>query len=136
MRSVALKGFDHQGRVLASAECRVVCEFIIEQSRSLHRALDMRLLVNGLMDFLAWEEGDTGCHWQDMVATRLKERPITFAVQPDFGTRADRRRRELAIVREIAATTSDRDERLRLWVKTTGKSQATLYRRLAEIGGS
>jgi hypothetical protein len=135
MRSVALKGFEQQGRVLAPAECREICEFIVEQSRSLHRALDMRLLLNGFMDYLSWQEGDAGCHWRDMLATRLKERPITFAVRPDLGTRADRRRRELAIAREIIETTTDRHERLRLWVERTGKSEPTLYRRLAEIAG-
>jgi hypothetical protein len=134
MRSVALKGFEHQGRVLSPAEGWQICEFIVEQSRSLHRALDMRLLVNGFMDYLAWQEGDAGCHWKDMVATRLKERPITFAVRPDLGTRADRRLRELAIAREIVETTTNRHERLRLWVEWTGKSEPTLYRRLAEIG--
>jgi hypothetical protein len=66
----------------------------------------MRLLVNGLMDYLAWQEDDAGCHWRDMVATQLKERPITFAVRPDLGTRTDRRLRELAIAREIVEKTT------------------------------
>ena len=35
--------------------------------------------------------------------------------------------------REIVETTTDRHERLRLWVERTGKSEPTLYRRLAEI---
>lgn len=135
MRGVALRGFEHQGRVMTPAECRGVCEFLVEQSRSLHRPLDMRMLVNSFMDYLAWSEGDAGCHWHDMVATRLKERPITFEVRPDLGTKADRKRRELETTREIAAATTDRAERLRLWVERTGKSEPTLYRRLEEIGG-
>jgi hypothetical protein len=134
MRSIAARGYEHRGRVLAPAECWEICEFIVEQSRSLHRAVDMRLLVNGFMDYASWQEGDAGCHWRDLLATRLKERPITFAVPPDLGTRADRKRRELAIAREIVETTTDRHERLRLWAERTGKSEPTLYRRLAEIG--
>jgi hypothetical protein len=136
MRSVALKGFEHEGRSLTPAECLGICEFIVEQSRSLHRALDMRLLVNGFMDFLAWQDCDAGCHWHDMVATRLKERPITFAVEPVLGTRAERKQKEQAIAREIAETTDDRQERLRLWNERTGKSEPTLYRRLAGIEGA
>lgn len=136
MRRVALEGFENRGCVIAPDECSEVCEFLIAQSRSLHRQLDMRMLVNSLMDYLSWCEGDAGCHWHDMVATRLKERPITFAVRPDTGTRADRKRRELEIAREVAATTADRAERLRLWSERTGKSEPTLYRRLAEVDES
>jgi hypothetical protein len=135
MRSLAQKGFEHQDRVMTPAECLEVCEFLIEQSRSLHRPLDMRMLVNSFMDFLAWQDCDAGCHWQDMVATRLKERPISFAVKPVLGTRAERKQRELEIAREIAETTGDRQERLRLWQeRTDGQSQASLYRRLTDIG--
>jgi hypothetical protein len=135
MRSVALKGFEHDEQQMTPAECLEVCEFLFHQSRSLHRALDLRLLVNGFMDYLAWQACAAGCHWKDLVATRLKERPITFAVPPMLGTRADRKRREQAIAAEIVAATGDRHERLRLWVERTGKSEPTLYRRLAEVGG-
>ncbi len=134
MRSVASRGFRHQGREMTPAECREVCEFVVDQSRSLHRPLDMRMLVNSIIDYSTWSEGDAGCHWHDMVATRLKERPITFEVKPDLGTRADRKHRERELAREIAATTTDRAERLRLWSEQTGKSETTLYRRLMEIG--
>ncbi|WP_165253477.1 hypothetical protein [Paludisphaera soli] len=134
MRRVAAGGCEHDGLAMSPEECSEVCEFIVEQSRSLHRPLDMRLLDNGFKDYLAWRECLAGCHWKDMTATRLKERPTTFAVAPDLGTRADRKRRELEVAREIAARTGDRQERLRLWDERTGKSEPTLYRRLAEAG--
>lgn len=133
MRRVSLIGFEHRGSPMNPAECLEVCEFVVEQSRSLHRSLDMRMLVNSFKDFLAWRECDAGCHWRDMAATRLKERPTSFEVQPDLGTRADRKRRELEIAREIVASTTDRAERHRLWAERTDKSEPTLYRRLAEI---
>jgi hypothetical protein len=135
MRSAASKGYEHRGQAISPAECSEVCEFIVEESRSLHRSLDMRLLVNGFMDLLAWRECDAGCHWRDMVATRLKQRPINFDVPPAMGTRAERKQAEQAIAREIAEVTPDRHERLRLWRERTGKSEATFYRRLAETGG-
>ncbi len=40
---------------------------------------------------------------------------------------------ELDIAAEIAASTDDRQQRLRLWVEKTGKSEQTLYRRLAQL---
>lgn len=135
MRRVALDGFRQDGRVMSPDECLEVCEFLVVQSRSLQRPLDMRMLVNSFTDFLTWRECETGCHWHDLAATRLKERPTTFASPPDLGTRADRRQRELDAAREIAATTSDRAGRKRLWAERTRKSEATFYRRLDEIGG-
>jgi hypothetical protein len=46
---------------------------------------------------------------------------------------AARQQADLDIAREIALATADPEERLRRWVERTGKSRATLYRRLAEL---
>jgi hypothetical protein len=46
MRSVSLKGFEHEGKRLHPAKCQEICEFIIEQSVALHKNLDMRLLID------------------------------------------------------------------------------------------
>jgi hypothetical protein len=134
MRRVALRGFVHEGRRLDAEECQEVCEFIIDQSLSLHRSLDMRLLVNSLQDYLQWQEGDAGCHWHDLVTARLRERPpAAFRKDLVVGGRGSLKEKELEVAREIAAATTDRQERLRQWQQRTGKSQATLYRRLAEL---
>jgi hypothetical protein len=134
MRSVALAGFEHDDRSILPAECLEVCEFIIGQSRSLHRSLDMRLFANSLMDYLSWQECDAGCHWRDLAATRLRERATHFDSTPNLGSRADRKRCDQDIARTIALETPDRRERFRLWFQQTGKSEPTLYRRLAKIG--
>src|SRR5262249_18582129 len=133
MRSVSLQGYVHTGKRLLPDECLKVCEFVIEKSASLHRRLNMRLLVNSFMDYLQWIEGDAGCHWQDLVASRLHERPTTFRVEVSRLTRAERSRQELELARRIRDTTADRTERLSLWEKETGKSEQTLYRRLEKL---
>jgi hypothetical protein len=133
MRSVALKGYEHEGRQIAPVMCREIAEYIIEQSLSLHRSLDMRLLINSFQDFLLWEEGESGCHWRDLLASRLRERPTAFQEEVFIGGRAARKQRELEIVREILATTADPQERVRLWRDRTGKSSAAFYRRLADL---
>ena len=46
---------------------------------------------------------------------------------------AARKEADLAVVREIVQTTNDPDERVRMWVERTGKSRATLYRRMGEL---
>ena len=108
---------------------------MIEQSLSLGRALDMRLLIHCFNDRLQWEEADAACHWQDLVAARLRERPTTFRHQVKCVGREGRKRRERAIAAEILAATQDRRERMRLWAERTGKSEAAWYRRLAEMEG-
>jgi hypothetical protein len=135
MRRVAGRGFEYEGRWLSPERCAEVCEFIINDSASLHRSLDMRLLPNSFQDYLQWEESESGCHWRDLVRSRLRERPTAFREQVAVGGRAARKREELELVREITAATGDRGERLRLWADRTNKSEAALYRRIADLNG-
>jgi hypothetical protein len=136
MRSVALRGYEHEGKQLAAAKCCEIAEFIIEQSLALHRSLDMRLLTNSFQDYLLWEDAESACHWRDLVATRLRERPTAFREAVAVGGRPARKQQELAVVRELLAATDDCQERLRMWQQRTGKSQAALYRRMRELEGS
>jgi hypothetical protein len=132
MRSVSLRGFEHDGEHLQPPECSEVCEYIIDQSFALHRQLDMRVLVNSYKDRIQWDANDAGCHWRDLVAARLRERPTVFREEVVVGGRLSRKDQEVEIARQIAQTTTDRAERLRLWRERTGKSQQSLYRRLKE----
>jgi hypothetical protein len=133
MREVSLKGYEHEGKVLDPAQCLEVCEYIIHQSLSLHRTLDMRLLTNSFHDYLQWQECDSACHWRDLVAARVKERPTHFVEEVAKRTRSARKQDEQQIAREIMEATADREERRRLWEQRTGKSEKALYRRMAEV---
>jgi hypothetical protein len=135
MRKVASRGYESEGRRLEAEACRDICEHVIQQSLDTHRTLDMRLLVNSFEDRLQWEEGDAGCHWKDLVNSRVRERPTYFQQEVMLTAQADRRRQELQIAREIVSGTEDRQERRRLWMTRTGKSEQTLYRRIAELKG-
>jgi hypothetical protein len=133
MRKVASCGYQSEGRRVEPAVCQEICERLIRQSLDMHRVLDMRLLVNCLEDRLQWEEADSGCHWTDLVDSRIRERPTYFRGPVTMAAPVDRKRQELAVVREIVAATGDRQERLRIWQERTGKSEQTLYRRIAQI---
>jgi hypothetical protein len=50
-----------------------------------------------------------------------------------LGGRAARKEKEQEIAREIKSRTENRQERQRLRSELTGKSEAALYRRLAEL---
>jgi hypothetical protein len=133
MRRVSLGGYRDGPDVMDPAECSQVCEFIIRQCRGLNRALDMRMLLHGFQHYLQWRECDSGCDWRDLVSTQVKERPIALQEAKPHGFRAAQKRQELALAKEIALATSSREERRRLWVEKTGKSEQTLYRRLAQL---
>jgi hypothetical protein len=136
MRKIASQGFVHDHRAMDAQECQEVCDYVLAESLSLHRPLDIRLLIRSFCDYLQWQEGDAGCHWKDQVAAHVRERPIAFQVEVNLGSRAACKARELNIVREISQKTTDREERKRLWKTATGKSEQTLYRRLADLRGS
>ncbi len=133
MRAVARRGHEVHGRVVAPAQCLEVAEYLISESLSLHRPLDLRLLSNAINDYAQWDDGDAACHWRDLVAARVRERPVALREPVAQGQREDRLAREREIAREIAAATTDPAERVRLWKVRTGKSVPTMYRRLADV---
>ena len=132
MRSAALKGYRIANNFLASEECLAVADYIIDESVRMNRQLDMRLLVNAFADRLQAEDHDSGCGWQDLVASTLRGRPSVVGDVESVGIRQQRKAQELEIARQIIHL--PRQERLQEWEEKTGASQATLYRRLAELG--
>lgn len=133
MRAIALGGYRRGRDVMDPDECLAVCEFIVGHCRGLNRAMDLRLLLNGFQDYLQWRDCRAGCHWRDLVATRVKERPIGLEEMRTYAERNAQMAAELAVARELEASDADREERARLWRDRTGKSEQTLYRRLAEL---
>lgn len=110
LRHIASKGYRRGNDQMDPDECKLVSEYVIEECLGLNRALDIRLLVNGCEDYLQWSECQSGCHWRDMVAARVKQRPTTLEEALPHGKRAEQKQRELEIAAEIAAATKDRAE--------------------------
>lgn len=132
MRKIAALGHSRGGDSLAPSECREVCEYIIDECLGLNRQLDLRLFINSLSDYGQWRDCQSGCHWQDMVSTRVKERPTTIKEARSVTYRQDEKTRELELARELESVV-DRDERRERWTAETGKSEQTLYRRLQQV---
>jgi hypothetical protein len=143
MRQMAREGYeDAGGNCLTPGECLAVAEHVIEQCQGLDRTLDLRLLLNSYEDYLQWSENESGLHWRDLVGTRVRQRPAGIRLPVDVAaigssraTADARQKADLDIAREIAAATKDPEQRLAMWVARTGKSRATLYRRLSELDG-
>lgn len=136
MRKVAVGGYTHEGFLVEPAACAEVCEFVLAECRGLNRLLDVRLLVNAIGDYLQDTVFHAGCSWRDLVAARIRERPTHFRDEVVIGGRAERLQQELKEAEAISKEAKTREDRLRLWRERTGKSQASLYRRLAELGVS
>jgi hypothetical protein len=126
MRAIAEKGFEHKGRALPAEVCREVADEVLARTTRLNRALDLRLLVNTFRDRLQFDDGQAEVHWTDLLESRMQGR----AVAPKKPLRAVGREREREVARAIAHL--PRDEKVRQWAAETGKSQATMYRRLGE----
>lgn len=129
MRHIAKKGHTHGPFSLSPDSCQGVAREIVERSDRLKRNLDLRLLVNTFKDRLQWENGSAVTHWLDLLESRLKERVV--APVGNVGLRAQQKDKEFEVLRQIADLPAP--ERLAVWVRETGKSQAALYRRLGEL---
>jgi hypothetical protein len=78
MRCLARRGFDGDGREISPEECQVIVEYLIDQSAHLQRRVDLRRQEHCYSDYLMWQQGLAGCHWHELVATRLRQRPTYF----------------------------------------------------------
>jgi hypothetical protein len=136
MYHLASLGFSVDGRQMAPEECLEVIEYLIAQSAQLQRPLDLRLMENSYSDYLLWQHGHAGCHWHDLVATRLRQLPSYFRHPVATGRERIRQTRDadLDLARYVLETASDAKERERIWHEVSGgQSRATLYRRRDEL---
>lgn len=96
------------------------------------------MLINAFADRLQAEDHDSGCTWQDLVYSTICGRPSVAGDVEPVGVRERKMTRELEIARQIAHL--PRQERLKTWKEKLGEtggiggSEATLYRRLAQLG--
>ncbi len=132
MRRLCLDGQATGAGHVSPAECREVCDYIVDQCGGLNRRFDLRLYVNAVGDYAQWRDVESGCHWHDLVAARIKERPIAIGSVATTADRQTTKTHELELAQKLMAIT-DREERSRRWHEQTGKSEPTLYRRLDEV---
>jgi len=134
MKEIALRGFPANQNLLEPAECVEVVDFILQESSRTKRPLDLRLLSNCFGDRLLVENGEAGCSWQDLVASRIVERPSVVNPIESLTVRTKKKAQQLEIARAIVGLSPE--ERLRVWqekVPGRGGSRPTMYRRLEEL---
>jgi hypothetical protein len=114
---------------------RAVAHFLIGELLRLACPFDLRLLVNkAFPDYQQWKDGEAESDWRDLVTASIEEHLVAVRHAGEAPiSREARKEEERAIVREIVRSHGSRDERVRAWIKRTGKSQRAFYRRLAEM---
>ncbi len=131
MRRLCLDGQATAAGHVTPAECREICDYIVDQCGGLNRRFDLRLFSNAVADYAQWRDLESGCHWNDLVAARIKERPVALGLVATPTGREATKAHEMKLAQELEAIT-DRQERFRRWNEETGKSEPTFYRRLDE----
>jgi len=131
MRRLCLDGQSTQLGRVTPIESRDVCEFIVEQCGGLNRRFDLRLFKNSIADFAQWRDLEAGCHWNDLVSARIKERPTKIGTTKGRSDRESAKQEEMKLAIELEPI-DDRQTRFDRWHEVTGKSEPTLYRRLEQ----
>ena len=112
----------------------MVATFLIEQCQLRGVRPSVRLFVDkALKDFKLYDAEKCETHWRDLVVSNLEQQ----VVQLQHPTKDLSREEQVEAERRIALDTylsfGTRAERVEQWNSRTGKSQAALYRSLAEL---
>jgi hypothetical protein len=135
MLGMAELGWPHTGRPeITPEEARTVAHFLIGEMLRLGCRFDLRLYVNkALPDYQQWKDEETESDWRDLVTASIEEHLVCVRHADERPSRAERKQDEQAMVREILRMHETREERVRVWIEKTGKSERAFYRRLAEM---
>lgn len=112
-----------------------VARHLIGEMLRLDCRFDLRLLVNkAFPDYQQWKDGEAESDWRDLISASIEQHLIAVRHADDAPvSREGRKEEERAILQEIIETHPSRDERVRVWIERTGKSERAFYRRLAEM---
>ncbi|MFZ1934988.1 MAG: hypothetical protein WCB27_18470 [Thermoguttaceae bacterium] len=114
---------------------RTVARYLISEMLRLSCPFDLRLLLNkAFPDYQQWKDGEAESDWRDLITASIEENLVAVRHGEESPlSRGARKEEEHAIVQEILHDHESRDDRVRAWIKRTGKSERAFYRRLAEM---
>jgi hypothetical protein len=128
-------GYADGGAGIGVDAAREVAHYLIGEMLRLACPFDLRLLVNNAIpDYQQWKDGESESNWRDLITASIEQHLVAVR-HPDLHpvTREERKGEEHAILREIDSSYPSRDDRVRVWIERTGKSERAFYRRLAEL---
>ena len=126
MKKICGDAFLYGSDYIGPKKCWQIAEYIIEQLGRRKRNLDIRLLIHGFRDYLQWRSGDSLIHWKALIRGRMSEKVVSGYV-----SRAEQKSKETKIALEIhAKRTLSLTDKIGMWKKKTGLSQAAYYKAL------
>jgi hypothetical protein len=136
MLEIAEQGWPVQQPTISPKQCGEIARFVIAEMLRAGIRFDLRLLVNKAFPLYQQViDGEADSHWQDLLRASIKQQliPVQYPAGAPM-TRAERKKNELEIVKDILHTYATREERVKAWCERTGKSQSAFYRAKAEHG--
>lgn len=131
MRQMASQRYVNRDRVLEPEECQEVCDFVLAVCRERGVRPNLRLLQSAFNDRVFDSADLSEYGWKTLVRSRITGEPLTESASARPQSRQARQTDELRLVGELQSE-PDVQERVRRWRATTGKSQASYYRRLEQ----
>ena len=121
MRKLALGGY----KDLNAVQCQEVVAFVVDETRTCDRRLDLRHLTKAYEDRRQWEDGLSETPWQELVRTSLKKLLTT-----EIPSKKDEIDRQRKLVEEaMARFPADANEQIRF----SGLKKSTFYNRRREL---
>lgn len=121
MRKLALDGY----KDLTVEQCQEVVAFVVEETRTCDRRLDLRHLTKAYEDRRQWEDGLSETPWQELVRTSLKK-----LLTPELPSKKDEIDRQRKLVEEaMTRFPTDLSEQIRF----AGMKKSTFYNRRREL---
>jgi hypothetical protein len=118
-------------------KAKIVARFLLAECQRLGIRPSVRLFMDkAIPDFRLYTAGKTETHWRDLVRSNLEQQLVELQHPTTNLTRADQIESEQRIALEVHLKFKTVDQRVQAWKERTSKSQAALYRRLAELRDS
>jgi hypothetical protein len=132
LRDLAAKGYSRADkRVIEPEKAGIIAEHLIAQCRDSGRSVDLRLWPNSCEDYLQWEGDRSACHWQDLVASRVRS-AIRIQHETNHLSKEERIVKRRSILRKIMETADPKEWENR-YCEETGYSRPDYFRRKGEI---
>jgi hypothetical protein len=128
MRSIAAAGYDFPPHHLSPADCLEVADLVLRRSNELGQEPNVRVMIQSFRDRLQWSLGASECSWAELVESRIRK--SAEAIPEPANGRSMRKGEEVRLLQEIRHLPSP--EQVEVWIKRTGKSRASYFRRLKE----
>lgn len=134
MRELASYGFRLNDKVgIGPEECLRVTAFLLKECRDVGCRLDLRLQQKAFRTYLQFAADYSVTHWEDLVATSVREAHCHFRHEPDTASPEAKKAVRRNVIRELIAANLGVKDQEKQYIARTGMSRADFFRRKQEV---